>query len=413
MTMDIETLALHGGYVPDTATGATSSPIHQTTAYAYETAEGLSNAFTGRGPGYIYSRIANPTASAFERRLAEMEGGVGCLSCSSGMAAIASVVMGLTRAGEHIVAAKGIFGGTVSFLAKTIARFGVETTFVDASDVEAFRAAVRPETKLVFLETINNPGMDVPDLPAIASVAHEARVPLVVDNTVTTPILVQPGKWGADIVVHSVSKFINGHGNSIGGAIIDTGNFDWRNGVFEDIAQLAKRAGKLAFLAHLRTLIYRDLGCCPSPFNSFLHLTGIEGLALRMEAHCRNALALAEYLSVNPKVQWVNYPGLKTSPYYEVADRLFGGQFGGILTFGLGSAESAYKLIDKLSLAQNLANIGDSKTLVIHPASTIFSEFAPEERSAMGVPDDLIRVSVGVESTRDIIADFESALHNI
>ena len=411
--MDIETLALHGGYVPDTATGATSPPIHQTTAYAYETAEGLSNAFTGRGPGYIYSRIANPTASAFERRLAEMESGIGCLSCASGMAAIASVVMGLTRAGDHIVAAKGIFGGTVSFLTKTIGRFGVETTFVDAGDVEAFRAAIRPETRLAFLETINNPGMDVPDLPAIAIVAHEAGIPLVVDSTVTTPVLVQPGKWGADIVVHSVSKFINGHGNSIGGAIIDTGNFDWRNGPFEDISLLARRAGKLAFLAHLRTLIYRDLGCCPSPFNSFLHLTGIEGLALRMEAHCRNAQALAEYLNVHPKVQWVNYPGLNSSPYHKTASRLFGGQFGGVLTFGLGSTESAFRTIDKLSLAQNLANIGDSKTLVIHPASTIFSEFTPEERLVMGVPDDLIRVSVGVESTRDIIADFESALENI
>ena len=255
--------------------------------------------------------------------------------------------------------------------------------------------------------------MDVPDRPAIAEVAHEAGIPLVVDSTVTSPVLVQPGKWGADIVVHSVSKFINGHGNSLGGAIIDTGNFDWRNGPFEDIAQLAKRAGQLAFLAHLRTLIYRDLGCCPSPFNSFLHLTGIEGLALRMDAHCRNALALAEYLDEHPKVGWVNYPGLKSNPRHEIAGRLFGGRFGGVLTCGLGSAEKAFTFIDHLTLAQNLANIGDSKTLVIHPGSTIFSEFTPEERRAMGVPDDLVRVSVGVESIGDIIADFRSALEAI
>ena len=411
--MDIETLALHGGFVPDGASGSTASPIHQTTAFAYETAEGLSNAFSGRGPGYIYSRIANPTSSAFERRLSEMEGGVGCLSCASGMAAIASVVMGLTRAGDHIVAANGIFGGTVSLLTKTLSRFGLRTTFVAAGDATAFRAALEPETRMIFVETITNPRMDVPDLQAIAEVAYEAGIPLVVDSTVTTPILVRPGECGADIVVHSVSKFINGHGNSIGGAIIDTGNFDWQNGPFDDIAELAKRAGKLAFLAHLRMLIYRDLGCCPSPFNSFLHLTGIEGLALRMEAHCRNALALAEYLDAHPKVKWVNYPGLKSSPYYETAKRLFGGRFGGLLTFGLGSAESAFQLIDQLTLAQNLANVGDSRTLVIHPASTIFHEFASEDRAAMGVPDDLVRVSLGVESANDIIADFESALEKV
>lgn len=411
--MDIETVALHGGYAPDGASGSTAAPIHQTAAFAYNTAEGLSNAFSGRGPGFIYSRIANPTASAFERRLAEMEGGVGCLSCSSGMAAITSVVMGLTRAGDHIVAAGGIFGGTISFFAKTISRFGVETTFVDAGNADAVREAITPQTKLVFVETITNPKMDVPDLPVIAEIAHEAGIPLVVDSTVTTPILVQPGKWGADIVIHSVSKFINGHGNSIGGAIVDTGNFDWRKGPFEDIAQLAKRAGKLAFLAHLRTLIYRDLGCCPSPFNSFLHLAGIEGLALRMEAHCRNAQALAEYLDAHPTVKWVNYPGLKSSPYQKTAERLFGGRFGGVLTFGLGSADAAFRLIDNLSLAQDLANIGDSKTLVIHPPSTIFHEFSPEERAAMGVPEDLIRVSVGVETSNDIIADFTSALEKV
>lgn len=411
--MDIETLALHGGYAPDGATGSASATIHQTVAFAYPTAEGISNAFSGRGPGYIYSRIANPTAGTFERRLAEMEGGVGCLSCASGMAAISSVVMGLTRTGDQIVATNGIFGGTVSLFTRTLARFGVKTTFVDAGDTAAFRAAITADTKLVFLETITNPRMDVPDLPTIAEIAHEAGIPLVVDSTVTTPILVQPGKLGADLVVHSVSKFINGHGNSIGGAIIDTGNFNWRNGPFEDIAQLAKRAGKLAFLAHLRTLIYRDLGCCPSPFNSFLHLTGIEALALRMEAHCRNAQALAEYLETHPKVRWVNYPGLKSSPYHAIADQLFGGKFGGVLTFGLGTDDSAFELIDQLTLAKNLANIGDSKTLVIHPASTIFHEFSAEDRAALGVPDDLIRVSVGVENTNDIIADFASALEKV
>jgi len=411
--MDIQTKALHGGYQPDPSTGATAAPIHQTTAFAYDAACDLADVFGGRAPGYVYSRIGNPTSAAFERRLTELEGGIGCISCSSGMAAIASVAMGLTRAGDHIVAGGGIFGGTVSFFARTLSRFGVETSFVDSGDTEAFRSAIRPRTRMIFVETITNPRMDVPDLPAIAEIAQAAGIPFVVDNTVTTPVLIRPGEWGADIVVHSVSKFINGHGNSIGGAIIDTGRYDWLAGPFEDISLLAGRAGKLAFLAHLRMLIYRDLGCCPSPFNSFMHLVGIEGLPMRMEIHCRNAMALAQYLSEHPKVGWVNYPGLRTSPYHELATRLFGGRYGGIITFGLGTGEAAARFVDRTVLAQNLANLGDSKTLIIHPASTIFQEFSPEERLAMGVPDDLIRVSVGVESLEDIVADFESALEHI
>ncbi len=410
--MDIETIALHGGYAPDPQTGATVAPICQSAAYAYATADEIARVFGGRAPGYVYTRIANPTGAALERRLAELEGGIGCLSCSSGMAAISSVTMGLTRAGDHIVAARGIFGGTVSLFAKTMARFGVQTTFVDACSVDAFRAALRPETRFLFVETITNPRMDVPDLPALAAVAHDAGIPLVVDNTVTTPILIRPGQWGADLVVHSVSKFINGHGNSIGGAVVDTGNYDWRRGAFEDVRALAAKAGKFAFLAHLRTLIYRDLGCCPAPLNSFLHLTGVEGLPLRMDAHCRNALALAQRLDAHPKVRWVNYPGLPTSPHHDIASRLFGGRYGALLTLGLGSREAAAGLVDRLSLAQNLANIGDSRTLVIHPASTIFQEFSPEEREVMGVPDDMVRVSVGVESAEDIIADFAQALEN-
>jgi len=407
--VEIETLAIHGGYEPDPNTGGTTG-IHQTTAYAYDTAQELADVFAGRAAGFVYTRLGNPTSLAFERRLAEMEKGIGCVSTSSGMGAIACVAMGLTRSGDHIVAAKGIFGGTISFFVRTLGRFGVSTTLVDASDISDVRAAITPQTKMIFVETISNPRMDVPDLPAIAQAAHEANIPFVVDNTVTTPVLIRPGEWGADIVVHSVSKFINGHGNSIGGAIVDTGRFDWSAGPFEDIKALAKRAGRLAFIAHLRTLIFRDLGCCPSPFNSFMHLIGIEGLPLRMELHCRNAMALAEHLVGHPKVAWVNYPGLPSSPYHQVASRLFGGRFGGVLTFGLGSDEAARRFVDNTCLAQNLANLGDSKTLILHPASTIFQEFSREEREAMGVPDDLVRVSVGVESLADIVRDFDNAL---
>lgn len=407
--MDIETLALHGGYQPDSGTGATSA-IHQTAAYAYPSAAAISDVFGGRAPGYVYSRIGNPTSSSFERRLTELEKGVGCIACSSGMAAISSAVMGLTRAGDHVVSSSGIFGGTVSFFAKTLSRFGIETTFVDPADLRAVEQAIDSRTRLIFVETITNPGMGVPDLPAIAEIAHNAGIPLVVDSTVTTPILVRPGEWGADIVVHSVSKFINGHGNAIGGAIIDTGNYDWSKGLFEDIRELARRAGKLAFLAHLRTLIYRDLGGCPSPFNSFLNLIGIEGLPMRMEVHCRNALGVAQFLSEHPKVRSVSYPGLESSPYHDVAKRLFDGKFGAVLTFSTNSGDSAARFVDNTSLAQNLANIGDSKTLVIHPGSTIFQEFTSDEREEMGAPDDLVRVSVGVESLNDIIADFSTAL---
>lgn len=408
--MDIESLALHGGYARDPETGATVTPIHQTTAYAYGTAEEISDCFAGRAPGYIYSRISNPTATALEQRLNALEEGLGCLSTASGMGAIASVAIGLTRAGDHIVASRGIFGGTVSFFTRTLERFGVRTTFVEPGDPAAYAAAIEPATRFIFIETITNPAMDVVDVPAVAAVAHEAGLPLVVDSTVTTPVLLRPGEHGADLVVHSLSKFVNGHGNSLGGAVIDTGNFDWAHGPFEDIAQLARKAGKRAFLAHLRTLIYRDLGCCPAPLNSFLHLVGLEGLPLRMAAHCRNAQALAEYLAGHPQVAWVRYPGLPSSPSHEVATRLFGGRYGGLLTFGLGTSEAASRFIDGTRLAQNAANLGDSKTLIIHPASTIFQEFTAEEREAMDVPADMVRVSVGVESTDDIVADFAAAL---
>lgn len=411
--MDIETLALHGGYQPDGVAGSSAVPIHQTAAYAYDTAGELADVFGGRAPGYIYSRIANPTSSAFERRLAEMEGGVGCLSTSSGMAAITSVAMGLTRSGDHIVSSQGIFGGTASLFTKTLSRFGVETTFVDAADSEAFRRAITPRTKFVFVETIGNPRLDVPDLPAVAEIAHQAGIPFVVDSTLTTPYLVRPKDWGADLVVHSVSKFINGHGNSIGGAIVDTGIYDWAKGAFPDIAELARRAGKLGFLAHLRGLIYRDLGCCPSPFNSFLHLIGIEGLAVRMERHCKNAQALAEWLASHPRPRSVSYPGLASDPYHAVAGKLFGGRYGAVLGFRLGSRDAALKFVDNTRLATNLANIGDSRTLVIHPASTIYTEYPEAEREAMGAPDDLLRVSVGIENIDDITADFESALASI
>lgn len=411
--MKPHTLAVHGGYSPEGETGATVAPIFQTISYAYGTAEELAQVFEGTAPGYIYTRIANPTTYALERRLSELEGGIGCLACSSGMAAITCIATGLLRAGEHIVSAAGIFGGTVSLFKNTLSRFGIETTFVDAADTDQFREAIRNNTRLVFIETIGNPRMVVPDIPAIAELAHAAGIPLVVDATLTTPVLNRPKDFGADLVVHSTSKFINGHGNSIGGAIIDTGNFSWKDGPFEDIRALAKKAGQLAFLAHLRNLIYRDLGCCPAPLNSFLTLMGLETLPGRMERHCAGALKMADYLEGHPKVAWVNYPGMKTNRFHARVKKLFGGRGGGLFTFGLGTRDSAVKFIDKTRLSQNLANLGDTKTLVIHPSSTIFHEFALDEQKAMGVTEDMVRVSVGIEDFEDIRDDFAQALEQV
>jgi len=408
--MKPETLAVHGGFSGDSLTGATTPPIYQTVSYAYKTARELADVFDGRAPGYIYTRIANPTTSALEARLVGLENGIGAIATASGMSAIASVVMGLARSGDRIVAAAGIFGGTVSLFENTLGRFGVEAVLVDVSDSANFAAAIDDRTRLIFVETIGNPRMDVPDIPAVAKVAHNAGIPLVVDNTATTPCLIRPGDHGADVVVHSTSKFINGHGTAIGGAIVDTGNYDWRNGAFEDIRELSRRAGNLAFLSHMRNLIYRDLGGCPAPMNSFLMLQGIETLPGRMARHCDNALKLARFLSEHPDVNWVNYPGLEDSAFGPRVSALFGGRGGGLLTFGMSDRDRAYKCIDSFRLAKNAANLGDAKTLVIHPASTIFHEFSTEENTAMGVTEDMIRVSVGIEDFEDIRADFEQAI---
>jgi O-acetylhomoserine (thiol)-lyase len=326
------------------------------------------------------------------------------------MAAITTVLMGLLRAGDELVAASGIFGGTVSLFLNTLGRFDVKTTLVDAGQTDQFARAVNKNTKLIFVETIGNPRMDVPDIPAVADIAKTANIPLIVDNTVTTPFLIKPKEFGADIVIHSTSKFINGHGTAIGGAIIDTGNYNWSAGSFEDIKQLSKRAGELALLAHLRNLIYRDLGGCPAPMNSFLMMQGLETLSIRMQRHCTNTLRLAEYLKEHDNVHWVNYPGLADSEFYDRTKKLFGGRAGGVLTFGLGDKKKAFKFIDSLKLARNLANLGDAKTLVLHPASTIFHEFSAEAKKQMDVTDDMVRVSVGIEDFEDIKNDFEQAI---
>ena len=408
--MKAGTQVVHSGFETDDGTGTTVVPIYQTVSYQYKTAQELADVFDGRLPGYIYTRIANPTTTALERRLSQLEGGVGCIATASGMAAIASVMMGLLRAGDEILSSAGIFGGTVSLFKNTLGRFGVTTKLIDAGKTDQFAQAINSKTKVIFIESIGNPRMDVPDIPAIAEIARNANIPLIVDSTVTTPVIIHPKDFGADIIIHSTTKFINGSGSAIGGAIIDTGNYDWANGLFDDIMNLAKRAGQLALLAHLRNLIHRDLGSCPAPMNSFLMMQSLETLPARMAMHCDNAEKLARYLQKHPAVSWVNYPGLPDSPFYLRVQKLFAGRGGGLLTFGLQSKRQAFKFIDSLKLAKNLANLGDAKTLVIHPVSTLFHDFTLDECKVMGVDEDMVRVSVGIEDVEDIINDFEQAI---
>jgi O-acetylhomoserine (thiol)-lyase len=413
--MKPRTKAIHGGYAGDPVTGATVVPLYQTAAYAYGTAEELADVFSGRAPGDVYTRISNPTTQALEKRLAELEAGrkgpvTGCIATASGMAAITATMMGLLRAGDEILSANGIFGGTMSLFTSTLGRFGVTTTYANADKADSFGKSINERTKVVFLESIGNPRMNVPDIEGIAQVAHEHNIPLVLDSTLTPPPIMQAGPFGAGIVVFSTSKYINGHGTAIGGALIDTGNYDWGRGLFPDLRQAALRLGRFAFLGHLRKVIYRDLGGCPAPMNSFLMLQGLETLVPRMELHCANAHNLATRLSAHPQVAWVNYPGLPSSPYNDRTVRGFGGRAGGMLTFSLGTRQRAMAFINALRLAKNMTNIGDAKTLVLHPATTIYQEYTEEERNAVGVHDDMLRVSVGIEDIDDIIEDFEQAI---
>jgi O-acetylhomoserine (thiol)-lyase len=421
------TIALHGGQAPDSATGARAVPIYQTTSYVFESAEHAADLFALKQAGHIYTRIGNPTTGVLEERLALLEGGVGALAVASGQAAITTAVLNLARAGQNIVSTSSLYGGTYNLFHYTLARLGIDVRFVDSSDPRNVADAIDGNTRLVYTESIGNPRNNVDDFEAIADVAHSNGLPFVVDNTVS-PIIFRPFDHGADIVVYSLTKFVGGHGTSIGGAVVDSGRFDWTSGrfaeftepdpsyhglVFADAFSVERDGRRLsaAYIAKARVQLLRDLGACLSPFNAFLFLQGLETLPLRMRAHCRNALAVAEWLEANPHVAWVNYPLLPGHPDYARARRYLPDGAGAIVGFGIrGGAEAGIRVIDSVRLFSHLANIGDAKSLIIHPASTTHQQLTSEERAASGVTDDFIRLSIGTEDVADLLEDLEQAI---
>ncbi|HEX8319372.1 O-acetylhomoserine aminocarboxypropyltransferase/cysteine synthase family protein [Longimicrobium sp.] len=406
----------------DSATNARAVPIYATTSYVFNSPDHAASLFGLKEFGNIYTRIMNPTSDVFERRIAELEGGVAAVATSSGQSAQTLALLNLAQAGESIVASSALYGGTFTLLKYTLGRLGITTRFVDGNDPQAFAAAIDETTKAVYVETIGNPKLEVPDFRAIADVAHAAGVPLVVDNTFGTPFLSRPIEHGADIVVHSATKWIGGHGTAIGGVVVDGGTFDWgaserfRNFYVDPEPayhglSFAPTFGNIAFAIRLRVLLLRDIGAAVSPFNSFLFLQGLETLHLRIQRHSENALAVARFLEGHPAVSWVSYPGLESHPTHQTAKRYLSGGFGGVLTFGvLGGEDAAKKVIEEVKLFSLVANVGDAKSLIIHPWSTTHEQLEPAEREAAGVTADLVRLSVGIEDAVDLLADLDAAL---
>lgn len=418
-----ETLAIHGGQEPDPVTGSTAVPIHQTTSFTFKSTEHAQNLFALAEEGNIYSRIMNPTNDVFEKRIALLEGGVGALGVGSGQAAITLSILNIAESGSEIIASTNLYGGTYNLFAVTFKKLGIKVNFVNPDDPENFKAAINENTKLIFAETIGNPRIDVLDIEAVSNIAHDNGVPLIVDNTFATPHLLQPIKHGADIVVHSATKFIGGHGTSIGGVIVDSGQFNWDNGKFPGLVEpdpsyhgvsYARDVGAAAYITKARVQLLRDLGPALSPYNAHQFLLGLETLHLRVERHSENAQKVAEFLEAHDKVSWVNYPGLESNPYHELSNKYLPKGQGAILTFGVkGDVDSIANFVESLQLFSHLANVGDSKSLVIHPASTTHQQLSDEDQIASGVTKDLVRLSIGTESVDDIINDLEKALNQV
>ena len=425
-TKKLDTLAIHAGQeTADPATNARAVPIYQTASYVFKSTEHAANLFALKELGNIYTRIMNPTTDVFEKRVAAIEGGTGALAVASGQAAISLALLSITQVGDEIVAANNLYGGTYELFHYTFPKLGRTVKFVDSTKPAEFKKAITPKTRAIYAETIGNPKLDVPDFEVIAKIAHDAGIPLVVDNTVGVG-LVKPIDYGADIIVDSATKYIGGHGTSIGGVIVDSGKFKWNNGKFPEFTQPDPSyhglkywdtfgnfpgLGNVAFIFKVRVQLLRDLGATLSPFNSFLFLQGLETLPLRQRKHSENALKVATYLKTNPLVRWVNYPGLPDNPNHKIAEKYLTNGYGGLIGFGIkGGLEAGKKFIESVQLLSHLANIGDAKSLVIHPASTTHQQLTSEEQKATGVTQDYIRLSVGIEDPEDIIEDIEQAL---
>ncbi len=420
--MELETLAIHGGYSPDPTTKSVAVPIYQTVSYAFDSAQHGADLFDLKVAGNIYTRIMNPTNDVLEQRVAAMEGGIAALALASGSAAITYTVMNLARVGDNIVSTKKLYGGTYNLFAHTLPQFGIETRFIDHDNLDELKAAIDSRTKAVFCETIGNPAGHVPDLAGIAAVAHAAGVPLVVDSTVATPALCRPIEHGADIVIHSLTKYMGGHGTSLGGIIVDSGKFPWAEHAdrFPQFSTpdpsyhgtvMTEAFGPAAFIARTRVVPLRNMGAQMAPMNAFLIMQGIETLSLRMDRHCDNTQKVAEYLKAHPQVSWVSYAGLPDHPDHAQANKYLGGRASGILSFGVkGGYDAGVRFLDALQLVTRLVNIGDAKSLATHPASTTHRQLNPDELAAAGVTPDMVRLSIGIENAADILADIEQAL---
>ena len=425
------TKAVHAGQTPDPTTGSRAVPLYQTTSFVFRDTEHAANLFALKELGNIYTRIMNPTTDVFEQRIAALEGGSGALGFASGQAAITNTIFNLAGAGDHLVSVSQLYGGTYNLFHHTLPKLGIEVSFVDGTDPEGFRRALRPNTKAFYGEGLGNPALNIFPFEEVGKIAREAGVPLIVDNTCLSPYLNRPFEWGANVVVHSTTKYIGGHGTSIGGIAVDGGNFDWGNGRFPGFTQPDASyhglvhwdafksfppagGANIAFIMKMRLQLLRDMGACISPFNAWTGLQGLETLHLRMERTCANALKVAEFLAADSRVVWVNYPGLKSSASHTLAKKYLRGGFGGLLGFGLkGGYDAGRKFIESLQLFSHLANIGDAKSLAIHPASTTHSQLSTEEHKASGVSPDYVRLSLGIEDFEDLRADLEQALAKI
>ena len=416
-----DTLALHAGTAPDAVTGSRAVPIHQTTSYQFKNTEHAANLFGLKEFGNIYTRLMNPTNDVVEQRIAALEGGVGGLVTASGQAAETFAILNVAKAGDHLVSSTSLYGGTYNLLHYTLPRLGIETTFVDPSDPESFRKAIQPNTKAIYGESVGNPRLDVFPFEEVAKIAHENGVPLIIDNTTATPFLLRPIEWGADIVVHSTTKYLGGHGTSIGGAIVDSGKFDWANSPrHNDLFNTPDPSyhgltysalGAPAYILKARLTLLRDLGSSQSPFNSFLNIQGIETLHVRMERHIANANAVAAHLAQSAHVAWANHPSLPNYPQKEAVKKYAPKGLTALIGFGIkGGREAGQRFIDNLKLFSHVANIGDAKSLAIHPASTTHSQLTAEEQASTGVTDDFVRLSIGIEDVRDLIWDLDQAL---